>query len=270
MKTNFVLTALAGLTLLFASCSKSDDAIDSILAGSDEIKSTEMSALLGDSCDFTATLSEDEIAGLLTMREEEKLAHDVYVTFFDTYGEAIFQNIANSESMHMEAILNLITGFGLEDPVLEGTGNFSNEVFSGLYTQLVGQGEDLVAALKVGAYIEELDINDLVTIMGEIENTDLLRVYGNLERGSGSHLRAFVKVLNSLGYEYTPKILSGDDFDTIMSGSNGRNGQGSGYGTNNGNGQGNGNNYAGSNGTGVCDSTQTGSNGNQYGNRNGK
>lgn len=249
MKTNLVLTTLAGLTLLFASCSKSDDAIDSLMTGSDEIKSAEMAALLGDSCDFTATLSDVEIASLLTMREEEKLAHDVYVTFFDSYGEAIFQNIANSESMHMETVLHLIVGFGLEDPAVDGTGNFSNEVFSGLYAQFIADGGDLVSALKVGAYIEELDINDLATIMGDIENTDLLRVYGNLERGSESHLRAFVTVLNSLGYSYTPQILSEDDFDAVMSGSNGRNGQGNGYKGTNGNGQGNGNNYAGSKGT---------------------
>ena len=46
----------------------------------------------------TSTLSVDEITGLQFMREEEKLAHDVYVTFYQQYGVAIFNNIAGSEA----------------------------------------------------------------------------------------------------------------------------------------------------------------------------
>ncbi|MCB0135932.1 MAG: DUF2202 domain-containing protein, partial [Caldilineaceae bacterium] len=43
------------------------------------------------------TLSEEESAALLFMREEEKLAHDVYVTLYDQWGLRVFSNIAASE-----------------------------------------------------------------------------------------------------------------------------------------------------------------------------
>ena len=49
----------------------------------------------------TSPLNADEIAGLQFMHEEEKLAHDVYATFYQQYGLAIFNNIANSEATHM-------------------------------------------------------------------------------------------------------------------------------------------------------------------------
>ena len=40
------------------------------------------------------SLSVEEIAALKFIREEEKLAHDVYVTLYDQWGLPIFQNIA--------------------------------------------------------------------------------------------------------------------------------------------------------------------------------
>ena len=62
------------------------------------------------------TLDEAEIAGLKFMREEEKLAHDVYVTMFNTWGAQVFANIAESETEHTEAVLGQIELYGVEDP----------------------------------------------------------------------------------------------------------------------------------------------------------
>lgn len=42
-------------------------------------------------------LNAAEIEGLLFMREEEKLAHDVYLALYAKWGLPIFQNIAQSE-----------------------------------------------------------------------------------------------------------------------------------------------------------------------------
>ncbi|MEZ4737513.1 MAG: DUF2202 domain-containing protein [Caldilineaceae bacterium] len=49
-------------------------------------------------------LSTTERDALLYMREEEKLAHDVYVTLAEQWQLPIFSNIANSETTHTEAI----------------------------------------------------------------------------------------------------------------------------------------------------------------------
>ena len=45
----------------------------------------------------TGALTETDIAGLVFMREEEKLARDVYLTMSDRWGAPVFENIAASE-----------------------------------------------------------------------------------------------------------------------------------------------------------------------------
>lgn len=204
--------------MFFTACSESatDIVNEEILATEDE-KSSEIVELLGDSCDFSTTLSQAEIDGILLMREEEKLAHDVYTTFFEAYGMPVFNNISKSESAHTSAILHLINGFGLDDSYVEGVGNYSNEAFVGLYTQLTEQGSaSLVEALKVGAFIEEYDIADLKELIDATENETIKRVYGNLLRGSTFHLKAFTAILSRMGESYSPTIISQDEYDAII------------------------------------------------------
>jgi hypothetical protein len=113
----------------------------------------------------TSSLMADEIAGLQFMREEEKLAHDVYVSFYQQYGLAIFNNIANSEATHMAAIKTLLDRYGIADPATsQPIGVFTNPDLQALYNQLILQGnQSLAAALQVGTAIEEIDISDLQT-----------------------------------------------------------------------------------------------------------
>ena len=55
-----------------------------------------------------APLSQAEIDGLLYMREEEKLARDVYQALYAEWESPAFANIAVSEQQHMDSILALI------------------------------------------------------------------------------------------------------------------------------------------------------------------
>lgn len=52
------------------------------------------------------SLSDQEKSDLIFLRQEEKLAHDVYVYAFGKYGISIFDNISNSEDTHMDAVLS--------------------------------------------------------------------------------------------------------------------------------------------------------------------
>ena len=73
-----------------------------------------------------ATLTKPEIDALLLMREEEKMARDVYLELNDLWGLPIFQNIANSEQTHMNAVKTLLDRYGLQDPAAgRGVGEFS-------------------------------------------------------------------------------------------------------------------------------------------------
>ena len=178
-------------------------------------------------CPPLEDLTEQEIEGLLFIREEEKLARDVYLTFDEMYSELpIFENIAESEQRHMDVIKNLLDKYGLDDPT-EGMdiGEFTNQELQNLYYQLIEEGEQsLNDALTVGGKIEEIDIIDLQNYIEQTDKTDLERVYSNLLKGSKNHLRAFVKELKKQGVTYEPFYLSQEEFDEIINDNNG-NGQ---------------------------------------------
>ncbi|NPA47747.1 MAG: DUF2202 domain-containing protein, partial [Thermococci archaeon] len=53
------------------------------------------------------TLTTEEKDGLLYMVEEEKLAHDVYTKLYEKWHLQIFDNIAKSESTHVNAVRTL-------------------------------------------------------------------------------------------------------------------------------------------------------------------
>jgi len=164
-------------------------------------------------------LTENEAASLLYMREEEKLAHDVYITLFEVWGLPIFQNIANSESSHTAAVLTLLERYGLDDPV---TGNpvgvFTDPALQSLYDELTAQGrQSLAEALKVGAAIEEIDILDLEEGSQQTDKADILQVYANLLKGSRNHLRSFVKTLQQqAGETYAPQYMEQAAYDVII------------------------------------------------------
>jgi hypothetical protein len=167
----------------------------------------------------TSALSDDEVAGLLWMREEEQLAHDVYVVLGELWGLRIFDNISSSERTHITAVSELLDRYGIDDPV-DGTapGTYTDPAIQDLYDQLVVDGSvSLEAALAVGALIEELDISDLQARVAGTEVDEILTVYATLERGSRNHLRAFTSQLESRGVPYEPTRLDPAVFDAIVS-----------------------------------------------------
>ena len=172
-----------------------------------------------DSASIASSLTDEEIAGLMWMREEEQLAHDVYVVLGDLWDLRIFDNISSAETTHIEAVSGLLDLYGLDDPAAgNDTGTFTDPALQRLYDQLVEDGSrSLEAALEVGALIEELDIVDLVARSAATDNPEISAVYENLERGSRNHLRAFVSQLDSRGVTYTPTQLDPDMFDAIVS-----------------------------------------------------
>jgi hypothetical protein len=142
-------------------------------------------------CDFNAVLSDKEKAGLLWMREEEKVARDVYLAFYELYGSLVFKNIAKSEQAHMNAILYLINGYKFTDPAFAENGKFTPG-FQSIYDGLITEGKKgLKEALQVAVKIEEMDIADLQKHLSETIVANLVRVYSNLLATSNNHLKAF-------------------------------------------------------------------------------
>jgi hypothetical protein len=153
-----------------------------------------------------AALSDAEKADLIFIREEEKLARDVYLTLYNKWGTGIFENIAASEQIHMDAIKTLLDRYGIPDPAEGRTvGDFTNEELGYLYTDFMEYGgQSLIGAMEVGVTIEETDIKDLQDALSRTMHRDVSRVYNNLLNGSYNHLGAFTYQLTKLGVTLEP------------------------------------------------------------------
>jgi len=166
-------------------------------------------------------LTDEEIAGLKLMREEEKLARDVYMVLYNEWNLLIFNNIANSEQTHTDAVKILLDVHSIEDPVItDEPGVYANQELQTLYDDLVNQGSaSLLEALIVGATVEDLDIFDLNELIAQTENQDILLVYNNLIKGSRNHMRSFIEQIENNDGTYTAQFIEQTELDEIVSSS---------------------------------------------------
>jgi len=163
-------------------------------------------------------IDSSELAGLLLMREEEKLARDVYQYLGETWNMPIFFNISSSEQTHTDAVKALLERYAIEDPMMNDTpGQFADPELQALYDSLTQQGsKSLQAALETGAAVEDLDIKDLNDLLAGTDNEDLSLVYENLRRGSENHIRSFTRQLESLGVSYEAQYISAEELAAIL------------------------------------------------------
>lgn len=173
-------------------------------------------------------LDEVEIADLIFMREEEKVARDVYAYLYSQWNLPVFDSIAQSEQNHMDAILELLTAYAIDDPVVDNTpGVFVDDTLQKLYDDLIARGsQSLEEALRVGALIEEVDILDLEEALQNTDEVDIQRVYSNLLFGSENHLRSFTSQLSrQLGIVYSPTNLTQERYEEIVNDQPGQRGR---------------------------------------------
>jgi hypothetical protein len=175
----------------------------------------------GTQCNTTVVSGELTVAeteSVMHMVNEEKLAHDVYMTLGELWSSTVFERIASSESQHMTAMATICAQHELDNPV-EGLerGQFSDPAFTNLYAELVTSGStSLLSAYRVGAKIEELDIVDLQESFKVVEKSDIVQVYENLLSGSRNHLRSFAHQIEQLDGEYVPEYLTQDAYEAIV------------------------------------------------------
>jgi len=195
---NGIIVLIIGLMITSVGCSK------------DEVEEIEIAV---------PTLTALEKSDLIFLREEEKLARDVYLFSLDKYEEQIFQNISNSEQKHMDQLLDLLNFYNIEDPANEEVGVFTNVELQVLYDELTMISDSsLVHAFSVGALIEDLDIKDIVLFEANTEKADILEAYEMLVCGSKNHIQGYTNKLNANGVTYIPQFISQEDYDAILSG----------------------------------------------------
>ena len=165
------------------------------------------------------SLNEAEEAGILQLREEEKLARDVYTLLEEKWGLSAFSQIKPSEQKHMDAVAKLINRYDLLDPAQESIGIFENQKISSLFETLMTKGEQSeVDALQVGMTVEDVDIYDIDEILSKNDNQDIQVVFTNLRNGSIKHLQRFYTDLKTLGGTYEPQYISQELFDQLTIG----------------------------------------------------
>jgi hypothetical protein len=188
-------------------------------------------------------LDVNEQTHLVFMREEEKLARDVYLTLGTMYPDSvIFGKIDDSEQKHLAAVKTMLEKYGVEDPnTNDNIGAFTGEDYGWYFTEkfnlLVERASiSELEALYVGAFIEELDMMDInqcpevivetdngindVSECGKIytDNSDISNLYGSLLDGSDSHLEGYVKNIEKYIGEgnYQAQVLSQEQVDEIL------------------------------------------------------
>jgi hypothetical protein len=168
--------------------------------------------------DADTSLDVTEIQNLNYMREEEKLARDVYRTLYGIWGLPVFDNISEAEQVHTTQVEDMLDKYRLPDPVVDDTtGVFVDQKLVDLYYDLIVDGsQSSLKALYVGAAIEEIDMIDLQLAIDETDNADILVLYENLMSGSKNHLRAYVGQIENLGIVYKAQYLPQDEVDSIV------------------------------------------------------
>ncbi len=198
-KTTVVLTAILLLGLLFSNM---------VMAKGGN----------GNKKNLASQLTAQETKDLIQLREEEKLARDVYLFLYEQWGQWLFSNIAESEQQHMDAVYNLLNKYGIPDPVeIDEPGVFRNTDLQHLYDELTVVGSvSEIEALWVGATIEDLDIYDIQKMLENTTKNDLINVYQNLMKGSRNHLRSFGGQLETFGVIYEAQYLLQEEVDAII------------------------------------------------------
>lgn len=162
-------------------------------------------------------LTEVEKNDLLFLREEEKLARDIYIYAYNKYQNTVFNSISQSEQKHMDNVLSILNQYSISDPASTQLGVFNNAALQSLYSQLKSQ-VDISApeSLKVGATIEELDINDIDDFIANTSNSKVLNMYDKLNCGSKNHIRSFTDQLKAVGITFVPQFITLEEYNTIL------------------------------------------------------
>jgi hypothetical protein len=222
-----VFAGFAGLSLIiFNSCDKAKtDAQFANYASILDVTETGTSSIVKDNLEAvvprTVLADDSELDILLKMKEEEKLARDVYSTLNLKWNNKLLSNISAAEDTHMNAIIFLLRDYGTDYTSVPESGIFTDQAYQSLYDELVIKGSlSIEEAWKVGALIEEMDIADLAASIENVTDESTLIVFENLEKGSRNHLRAFTRQLTLIGLTYTPVYLSAAEYNKIVSTSN--------------------------------------------------
>lgn len=167
---------------------------------------------------YAQEINTQEADGIVLMREEEKLARDVYNELYEIWNLNIFRNIAKSEQTHMDRVKTLIEYSNITDPVsIDIPGKFTSPELQKLYDDLIKKGSSSVLdAIIIGLTIEDLDIYDLEHLLEQTDDEEIISVYTNLRDASINHINSFNRQLEKYRGTYTAQFITDDYLKEIL------------------------------------------------------
>jgi hypothetical protein len=156
--------------------------------------------VVGAGCAWGDTAEPEDLSSVeetfVFLTGEEKLAHDVYTTLGEQYDARQFDNIATSETNHLEAMRTVLDSLDVADPTLgDDLGVFDDPQLQQLYDDYVAQGsESLAAAAAIGIAIEEADIVALTDALDIAPDEHATTVLEQQIDASKRHLAAFQRL----------------------------------------------------------------------------
>lgn len=167
--------------------------------------------------DVTNPLTADEIEFLFAMREDEKVAIDLYTAFATQYPTATqFSRIAAAEATHIAVAETVLGYYEVTYPALGAAGVFADAERQAQYQELLAKATTLQAAFEAMATLEEENIAAYKAVEANITNANLKLIVSNMIKASSNHLKAAVRQLTALGVTYTPAYLDQATFYNII------------------------------------------------------
>lgn len=150
----------------------------------------------------TGSASPELTAMLVQMREEERMARDLYAGFLASYPESrVFSRINLSEQRHFAAVGRLLTAYGITDPATgRAAGSYADAALQSAYDgwKSAGAGSK-TAAYQAAVELEKRDIADLEKAIATTTDTEVVRVLNRLLSASKRHLAVYTQAASGAG-----------------------------------------------------------------------
>ena len=198
--SRFHVTATATAVATAAALLLGPSTVASAMGNPDQLLLERGSSLMVDVT--VADPASPELAALLTrLREEERMARDLYAAFGALYPTSRpLQRIVASEQRHFDAVGRLLAAYGVADPSAgREAGSYADAQLQSLYDQWKAQGTaSRLGALKAAVELERADIADLEKAVAATTEPRVLRVLNRLLTVSRRHLEAYSRAADRL------------------------------------------------------------------------
>jgi hypothetical protein len=153
----------------------------------------------------------------LKLYQEEKMAYDLYGEFYERWSLSVFNKVQQRDAKHVWCVERIMDNYGFDYNTNANSGSYPDREIQKIYDDLTVKGciSDL-AALEAAAFIKEKYISVLRERIRYQEDEYVVKVIFLMESAAQTHLRAFVNSIRLSGSDYSPVLLTDDEFSNIM------------------------------------------------------